>query len=89
MKTYKDILTEAKKSTDTKVNKDDVVAVGKSEKDDTLFVVAKRDTSGMRGNQDKFNMCITDKNYNIIEKMGSHPSKSGAIGFGKNQGYKF
>ena len=52
------------------------------------FVVAPRNTKGMRGAQDKFSMYIVDtKTGKKIEDLGSHVSLKGAIKFGLNRGF--
>lgn len=54
--------------------------------DGKYFVVVDRDTSGMKGTQDKYNMYITDKHLNIIKNVGSHPSQAGARNYGVKNG---
>lgn len=50
------------------------------------FAVAKRDTSGMRGTQDNYQMYIVDDSLNVVKDMGSHPSVDGAKGYARNKG---
>ena len=51
-----------------------------------IFQVIDRDTKGMRGSQDKFQMVVVDKNGKLIKDLGSHPSLNGAKKFAKNRG---
>jgi hypothetical protein len=51
-------------------------------KNGNIFQVVDRDTSGMRGTQDKFKMQIVDKRGKVVKDLGSHPSLSGAEKFG-------
>jgi hypothetical protein len=52
-------------------------------KNGNIFQVVDRDTTGMRGTQDKFKMQIVDKSGKVVKDLGSHPSLSGAEKFGK------
>jgi len=51
-------------------------------KNGTTFQVIGRDTKGMRGTQDKFQMQIVDKSGKVVKDLGSHPSVKGAEKFG-------
>ena len=51
-----------------------------------IFQVIDRDTKGMRGPQDKFQMAIVDKKGKVVKDLGSHPSLDGAKKFAKNKG---
>jgi hypothetical protein len=51
-------------------------------KNGNIFQVVDRDTTGMRGTQDKFKMQIVDKRGRLVKDLGSHPSLSGAEKFG-------
>jgi len=50
-------------------------------KSGNIFQVVDRDTKGMRGKQDKFQMQIVDKKGKVVKHIGSHPSLSGAKKF--------
>jgi hypothetical protein len=52
-------------------------------KDGNTFQVVERDTSGMRGVQDKYTMLIVDSKGKVVKNWGSHPSLSGAKKFGE------
>jgi hypothetical protein len=52
-------------------------------KNGNIFQVVDRDTTGMKGTQDKFKMQIVDKSGKVVKDLGSHPSLSGAEKFGK------
>jgi hypothetical protein len=52
-------------------------------KNGNIFQVVDRDTTGMKGTQDKFKMQIVDKRGKVVKDLGSHPSLSGAEKFGK------
>jgi hypothetical protein len=47
-------------------------------KDGNIFQVIDRDTTGMRGSQDKFLMQIVDKRGKVVKPIGSHISIDGA-----------
>ena len=47
------------------------------------FQISARDTKGLRGPQDKFQMAIVDKTGKVVKDLGSHPSLSGAKKFAK------
>jgi hypothetical protein len=64
------------------VNEATKVHFEKKLKNGTSFQVIDRDTSGMRGTQDKFRMQIVDKSGKVIKDLGSHPSIKGAEKFG-------
>jgi hypothetical protein len=51
-------------------------------KNGNIFQVVDRDTTGMRGTQDKFKMQIVDKRGKVVKDLGSHTSLSGAEKFG-------
>jgi hypothetical protein len=51
-------------------------------KNGNIFQVVDRDTTGMRGTQDKFKMQIVDKRGKVVKDLGSHPSINGAEKFG-------
>jgi hypothetical protein len=53
-------------------------------KDGGHFVVLHRDTSGMRGTQDKFHMRHLKNGK--VKDYGTHPSLDGALKFAKNRG---
>ena len=53
-------------------------------KDGGHFVVLHRDTSGMRGTQDKFHMRHLKNGK--VKDYGTHPSMDGALKFAKNRG---
>ena len=53
-----------------------------------FFVVVPRNTAGMRGTQDKYEMYVVDEDNRVQMFYGSHPSLNGAKGFGKSKGYK-
>lgn len=76
--TITDIQTE-NVSTSTRV--DEKVRFSKKLKDGNTFQVLDRDTTGMRGSQDKFSMKVVDKNGKLVKDWGSHPSLNGAIKF--------
>jgi hypothetical protein len=50
--------------------------------DDSVFQIIDRDTSGMKGKQDMFQMVII-KDKKIVKDLGTHPSLKGAIQFFK------
>ena len=50
------------------------------------FVIMHRDTAGMPGTQDKFQMVMVDSAGRVILNYGSHPSLNGAKKFAKNKG---
>lgn len=52
--------------------------------DNAMFVIAKRNTSNMRGTQDPYIMLIADKTGKVIQTIGSHPSVYGAKQYAKN-----
>jgi len=60
------------------------VHYSKKLKDGTTFQVVDRETSGMRGKQDKFKMQTVDKSGKVVKDYGSHPSISGGPAFVKN-----
>jgi hypothetical protein len=55
-----------------------------------LFQIRTRDTSNMRGEQDKFSMFLVFRRENETDAcytLGSHPSFEGAKKFGRNKLY--
>jgi hypothetical protein len=64
------------------VNEGSKVYFEKELKNGKIFQVIDRDTTGMRGTQDKFRMQIVDKSGKVIKDLGSHPSIKGAEKFG-------
>jgi hypothetical protein len=61
---------------------EETVHFKKELKNGNIFQVVDRDTTGMRGTQDKFKMQIVDKRGKVVKDLGSHPSLSGAEKFG-------
>ena len=64
------------------VNEGSKVHFEKELKNGKIFQVIDRDTTGMRGTQDKFRMQIVDKSGKVVKDLGSHPSIKGAEKFG-------
>lgn len=62
------------------------ISIDKSVKDDdtVTLMVKDRDTTGMKGSQDGFIMVAVDSKGKEVVKIGSHPSKQGAMKFFKN-----
>ena len=55
-----------------------------------VFQIRTRDTSNMRGKQDKFSMFLVFRRENETDAcytLGSHPSFEGAKKFGRNKGW--
>ena len=68
------------------VDLDEKVQFEAPTKDGNTFQVIDRDTKGMAGKQDKFQMQIVDKRGKVIKDMGSHVSLDAAKGMAKNRG---
>lgn len=56
------------------IKKGDILNKGKGTKYDA--VVVKRNTTGMRGKQDNYQLYLVDKNGKVIKDLGTHPSKN-------------
>jgi hypothetical protein len=69
------------------VNEATKVHFKKELKNGNIFQVVDRDTTGMRGTQDKFKMQIVDKRGKVVKDLGSHPSINGAEKFGNKFEY--
>ena len=73
----------AKTSDNGKKDVDESVEYSTKAKDGLTFQVTKRDTTGMKGTQDKFSMALVDSNGKVKKDLGSHPSLEGAKKFGQ------
>ena len=62
------------------------VYFSKKTKDGNIFQVVDRDTKGMKGSQDKFQMQIVSKGGKMVKDIGSHPSVDGAKQYAKSKG---
>jgi hypothetical protein len=69
------------------INEATKVHFKKELKNGNIFQVVDRDTTGMRGTQDKFKMQIVDKRGKVVKDLGSHPSVNGAEKFGNKFEY--
>ena len=69
------------------LNQKDILYKSQKGKDGNFFVVIKRNTRGMPGPQDPYSMYAVNSKNEIVKNWGSHPSFSGAQGFGANKGY--
>ena len=76
----------AKNKITEEVDLDEKVQFEAPTKDGNTFQVIDRDTKGMAGKQDKFQMQIVDKRGKVIKDMGSHVSLDAAKGMAKNRG---
>lgn len=84
----KSTLEEAKYRPQHKVDWDEVILKYPSKDGDgTNFIVVPRDTKGMKGSQDKFEMYSVDSSGKVIMSYGSHPSLDGTKKFAKAHGY--
>ena len=62
------------------------VYFSKKTKDGNIFQVVDRNTKGMKGSQDKFQMKIVSKGGKMVKDIGSHPSVDGAKQYAKSKG---
>ena len=85
IKSYKDMLSVLKAGYNEEDDLDEAKIVFKTKaKDGGHFVVLDRDTSGMRGKQDKFLM--RHLKGGKVKELGSHVSVDGAKKYAKNNG---
>lgn len=69
-----------------KIESKDIIINTKTTKDGVFFIVTNRDTSGMRGSQDKYSMWLADARGKPTHRLGTHSSSDGARKFAKNKG---
>ncbi len=68
------------------VELEEKVYFSKKTKDGNIFQVVDRNTKGMKGSQDKFQMQIVSKGGKMVKDIGSHPSVDGAKQYAKSKG---